>query len=64
MIITGRTRDNDAVSAFIRVLPEELQPRREGELAQVAYDGDVQFFRLLWAGEGLVAGARSVAGTR
>lgn len=58
MINTVKTRDNDAVSTLLRVLPDELQPRREGELVWVAIDGEVQLFWPLWVGEGLPADAR------
>lgn len=58
MIETVRTRQNDPVVTLLRVLPDELQPRQEGELVRVAVDDDLQFFRPLWVGEGLPADAR------
>lgn len=51
-------RDNKAFSVLLRVLPDELQPKREGELVRVELDGDAHSFLPIWIGEGLPADAR------
>lgn len=58
MIKTVESRENSPVSLLWRVIPEELQPRPEGEVVWITQDRDSWVFHPIWIGEGLPADAK------